>query len=414
MNRSYFRSLAMRKKTKQVGILYVSMLLSIFVGICVSIVNTRLLGPEHYGDLKFLQNLFSFVVVFLTLGIFISGSRLLAKNEDQTERSRLIGNLFLCAAMVSSAFIVILFFFSFLEGRIFHNDLGRTIRMVSPLLFVFPFQLCLESIMQGDNRIYDLSIFRIGPSLLYLLCAILFNYFVPLSLISALSIQLATLSLLVVFMLFRLKPRYDHVKKYMAAIWEENKTYGFHVYIGVLAGVATGQIAGISIGYFIDNTNVGFYSLAVTISMPLTMLPGVVGTTFFKDFASRDFIPKKVTVVTVLLSSGSLLVFLLVIKKVIVLLYPREFIVAVPLAYSVSIGCVLYGFGDFINRFLSAQGLGRELRNSAFVVGISNVLGFVLLVYFFGVKGAAFTKILSGFAYFSQMYYHYKTFVRPG
>jgi O-antigen/teichoic acid export membrane protein len=404
------REIVKKKKTKQIGSLYTSMVLGIIIGIIVSVINTRLLGPKQYGDLKFLENLFSFVVTFLTLGVFVSGSRLLALEKNEAIKHQLIGNLLILSSAVSVALIIGLFVFSFFEERIFHNELGRIIRIFSPLLFVFPFQLCLQSIMQGDNRIYELSAFQIGPRILYIIGAISFNYFVHLSLTSALGIQLIALATIILVMIIRLQPKFINIKKNLSIIWQENKTYGFQVYIGTIAGVASGQLGGLSIGYFIDNTNVGFFSLALTIAMPLTMIPNAVGTTFFKDFANRDSIPKKATAVTTVLSICALIFFLLIIKKVILLLYSSEYSAVVPLAYLVSVGCIFHGFGDYINRFIGAHGKGKQLRNGAFAVGVSNILGYIILVYFFGVKGAAITKIISGFIYWAMMYHFYKNF----
>ena len=401
------------RKVKQVGSLYTSMVLGILIGVGVSVVNTRLLGPQQYGDLRFLQNLFAFVVSFMTLGIFVSGSRLLAQRKNEAIKNQLIGNLLILAATISVVFIIGLFIFSFFEEQIFHNELGWVIKIFSPLLFVFPFQLCLENIMQGDNRIYELSVFRITPSILYFLSAITFNYFIPLSLTSALALHLGALAIVIVIMTIRFKPEFTDMRKNVAIIWQENKTYGFPVYTGILAGVASAHFGGLSVGYFIDNTSVGFFSLALIITGPLTMIPNAVGTTFFKDFANRNSIPQKVTAVTIALSTCALLFFLLIVKRLVLLLYSAEYISVVPLVYIVSIGCVFHGFGDFINRFLGAHGKGKELRNGAIVVGISNITGYLVLVYAFGVKGAAITRLISGLIYFTMMYIFYKKMERP-
>jgi len=410
IKKTNLKNLLEKKKFKQVGALYISMVFSIVIGIVVSVINTRLLGPKQYGDLKFLQNLFSFVVTFLTLGIFVSGSRILAQRKNEKIKNQLIGNLLILAAAVSTVLIIGVFIFSYFEEQLFQNELGRIIRIFSPLLFVFPFQLCLENIMQGDNKIYELSIFRVGPSMLYIFVAISFNYFVPLSLTSALAIQLITLTLIILIMIISFKPRVYNLKKNIAIIWKENKTYGLQVYFGILAGVASAKLAGLSIGYFIDNTNVGFFSLALGVTMPLTMIPNAVGTTFFKNFANRNSIPKKATAFTLILSISALLVFFVLIKKVVLLLYSSEYEAVVPLAYIVSAGCMFHGFGDFINRFLGAHGKGKELRNGAFAVGISNILGYTVLVYILGIKGAAITKLFSGLIYCYMMYFFYIKF----
>jgi len=402
-----FKNLTERKKAKQVSALYGSMVVGILIGIGVSVVNTRLLGPQQYGDLKFLQNLFAFVVTFLTLGVFVSGSRILAQRKNENIKHQLIGTLLIFAAAISIVLIIVLFIFSFFEEKLFQNELGQAIRIFSPLLFVFPFNLCLENIMQGDNKIYELSIFRVGPKVLYILVAISFNYFVSLSLTSALAIQFLTFAFIILIMAISFKPKFNNLKKNISIIWQQNKTYGFQVYIGMLVGVASAKLGGLSIGYFIDNTNVGFFSLAITVTMPLRMIPTAVGTTFFKDFANRNSIPEKATLFTLILSISALFFFVMLIKKIILLLYSSEYIAVVPLAYIVSIGSIFHGIGDYINRFLGAHGKGKELRNGAFAVGVSNILGYIVLVHIFGTKGAAITMMISGLIYCYMMYFFY-------
>ena len=167
----------------------------------------------------------------------------MALKKNEAIKHQLIGNLLILSSAVSVALIIGLFIFSFFEEQIFNNELGSIIRICSPLLFVFPLQLCLQNIMQGDNRIYELSVFQIGPRILYIIGAISFNYFVPLSLTSALAIQLLALALIILVMIVRFKPKFVNIRKNFSIIWQENKTYGFQVYIGILAGVATAHLA---------------------------------------------------------------------------------------------------------------------------------------------------------------------------
>jgi len=398
------------RKVKQVGSLYTSMLLGILIGIGVSVINTRLLGPQQYGDLKFLQNLFAFVVQFLTLGIFVSGSRLLAQRKNAEIKNQLIGNLLILAAVISVALVIFLFVFSFFEEQIFHNELGQVIRIFSPLLFVFPFQLCLENIMQGDNRIYELSAFRLSPRILYFLSAISFNYFVPLSLTSALALQLIMLAVTILIMIICFKAKFVNIKRNVSVIWQENKTYGFPVYIGALAGVASNQLGGLSIGYFMDNTNVGFFELARTITQPLAMITQAFGVTFYKTFAQGKKIPIMVTFAAITISIGTFILFILFIKPVILFLYPVEYMPVLPLVYLIAIANALRGFGFYINRFLGAHGKGKMLRNTAFTIGVSNVTGFLIGVCIFGAIGAAITLIISNMIYLSMMIFYYKKY----
>lgn len=398
------------KRSKQVFSLYTSTIFGIIIGIGVSVVNTRMLGEKQFGDLKFLQNLFMFVAITINFGMFVTGGRLLAQSKDDAAKPYLVGNIMLITAVIAMFQIVILLIYSYVPINTLSPEIGKMIRMFSPLLFVFPFQLCFESLMQGDNRIYELSFFRLLPSALFLFAAVIVNYYIPVNLALTLLMQLGILTVVIIVFIFKFKPKISHYKQYWPVLFEENKRYGFPVYIGVLAGVATTQLGTISISYLIDNVNLGYFSLAVTISMPLSMIPSVVGTSFFKEYSTKNSVSRKVTIITIILSLFSLFLFLLLIKEIFNLLYTNRFSAAVDLTYIISFGAVLHGFGDYFNRFLGAHGLGKQLRNGAISVGLVNLFGFVVLVYLFGVRGAAITRVLSGLIYFLMMYFAYKQY----
>jgi O-antigen/teichoic acid export membrane protein len=176
--------------------------------------------------------------------------------------------------------------------------------------------------------------------------------------------------------------------------------------------VATAYIVGFSISYYIDNTQVGFYTLAMTVCSPLLVVPSVLGTTFFKKFASLDFIPRKVVVFSILATLFALGIFYLFIEKVFLLFYSEDFSPAIRISKILIIGFLLHGLGDLVNRFLGAKGQGKLLRNAAFAVGFVNILGYSILVYYFGVTGAIITKIMASGVYLLMMYYYYTKFTK--
>ncbi len=397
-------------KKKQVLSLYVTMVFGVFVGIGVSVINTRLLGPEQFGDLKFLQSMFAFTVIFLTLGVFVTGSRMLAQDENESITGYLTGSLLVLASAVSFFLSLTIFIFSFYEEDLFGNELANTIRLFSPFLFIFPFQLCLENILQGRNRIYEISILRLLPQFLYIIVAVTFNYFIKLDLTYALAIQFIVFGVVISVVIINLKPSFLNVKKYSLSIWEANIDYGLQVYYGSIIGVASAHLGGITIAYYIDNTSVGYYALALAITLPLAMVPNAVGTTFFKEFANSDSIPGKIVLITCGISIVTLLLFFLIIEKLIIILYSEEYISVVQLTYAMAVGSILHGFGDLMNRFLGAHGRGSDLRNGAIIVGIVNIVGFIVLVNYFGVSGAASTKLAAGAIYCLSMYAYYRRY----
>lgn len=404
------QTIAGKKRVKQAGVLYISLSIGVLVGIGVSVLNTRLLGPERYGDFKFLQSLFNFAVTFVTLGLFYSGGRLIAIEKGKVGQRKLTGGITVLGLLMAIVLFIFFFIFSYFEEDIFDNDLGRYIRILSPFLLIFPFQLACDNILQGSNRIYLLSAFRLGPKVLYLLGILIYSYFFTFELDHALGFHFAAIGLMILTALLMLKPKFAGVSDSVREIFRENRSYGFQVFIGAVTGLASAQLAGLAIGFFIDNTNVGFFALAITASTPLAMIPNSIGTTFFRDFTGMDRIPAKVFITTILISLITLAAFLLVIKQLVILLYTEEYLAVVPLAYFVAVGSMLHGIGDFYNRFLAAHGRGKELRNSNIMIGICNVLGYVILTWLIGVQGAAVTKLLAGAVYVLIMILYYRSF----
>ena len=102
--------------------------------------------------------------------------------------------------------------------------------------------------------------------------------------------------------------------------------------------------------------------------------------------------------------------FIILIKKVVLILYSTEYLPVLSIAYIISIGSIFRGFGDYLNRFLGAHGKGKEIRNSAIANGVTNIFGYTFIVCVFGVMGAAFTKTTADIIYWLMMYYYYKKY----
>jgi O-antigen/teichoic acid export membrane protein len=224
------------------------------------------------------------------------------------------------------------------------------------------------------------------------------------TLTSALFLHLLTILVFITIIGFRLKPVFRRIRQVFKALWEENKTYGFPVYVGAITSIASTQIAGFTISYFIDNTNVGYFYLAVTAAMPLSLIPSTAGTTFFKDFVHMDKIPRTVFLITLMITLLALTGFLMIIKPVVLFLYTEEYISVVSLAYYTAIAATFQGLGDFFNRFISAHGYGNKLRNSSFIIAAFNILGYTLIVFKMGVEGAVITRLLASMVYFGLMW----------
>lgn len=403
----------MDKQKKQIVTLYGASLTGMLFGVCNSVINTHALAPSDYGDVRYVQNIITFISTILLLGYFASGSRLLAISKDEQKSKSLRG----CMAEILGVLVIVtigILIALYAFHDIFKPFPGKGLFLVSIPVCAMPLLLnYINTTSQGDNQIGRIAMARLLPSLLYL--GIAYFLYKQIHVTSTIMVLLqwgiGTLVLLGIVLSSGLSFR--NTKEAFASLQAENKSYGIQLYYGSLAMVATQYIGGITLGLFnMDNSVVGFYTLALTVTTPLQMVPSIIGTTYFKKFAHETKIPRSVFRNSLLVTVGTNIIFVLCIYPIVTFLYSKDYADVGLYAMLLSVGFSLHGFGDFINRYLGSHGQGRQIRNSSFACGIMLVLGNTILVYICGVYGAILTKILSSLFYVITLLYYYIKFTK--
>lgn len=346
-------------------------------------------------------------------GFFVSGCRLIAisKNNENIRRYKGVMILILIVSILImfAVFLVVAYIhYKWVNPSMFNLFLVGTFVSSAPLLLSY-----INTTSQGDNKILSISLARMLPSLVYLIIGyIVFKYYhATSSLVLLLQNGLAIIVLALI--IYSSAPSFRNIEIAVKKIIVENKKYGSQVYIGSIVAVSLGYLAGITLGWFNnDNTLVGFYTLALTIATPLSLLPSIIGTTYYRQFATEKFISRKINLGTIGISVLSLLLFVLLIQPLVNLIYSKDYEPVGYYAALLAVGMSFHGMGDMYNRFLAAHGQGKAMRNGAFISGIILLIGNTVLVYYFGIYGAIITKILSSVGYFISMYYFYRQFTK--
>ena len=403
----------LNKNSKQAIVLYVGTLLGVLVGMLVSILNTRNLAPNEYGDVRYVNNIIQMLSGILLFGYFVTGSRLLAIAKSREEASRIKGGLVAILGITVAIMMACMVVCGLIHHYILHKDYAWLFYTAIPVCGSVLLLNYMNTSAQGDNSIYSIAAARLLPSTIYLLVA----YFVYrrfgasswLMLVLQNGIAIIVLGVIIWYN----KPSFKDLKQTFKALQKENKDYGIQVYYGSLANVSVQYIAGITLGLFAaNNANVGFYSLALTVTRPLSMLPNIIGTTYFKRFAHESRISRKILATTFAMSLVSLIGFVILIYPVVGVLYDERYSDVALYACILSVGFTFHGLGDVFNRFLGAHGQGRPLRNGAFISGAIALLGYTVGVYYFGISGAIFTKIAASLAYFLSMFVFYINYIK--
>lgn len=396
---------------QQASILFSAMVLAMGFNFAASIITARMLGPQFYGDMKFMQTFWALLTILASFGYFHSGSRVLVLQKEMQSIREIIGTVLVISLVFGLAMCLLTMAVAYPMDKLFNMRIAAIMIYLAPFVIIMPVNAALVLILQGTNRIHFLSILTAVPPLLDLLTIfVLFR----MGLISTSTVILSNqipLILVAGYIIFRLKPSLKQMKFWWRELSQHNKTYGGPVYRGSLANVASAYISRLAISFWVDNTSIGFYSLANSLTEPLKFIPNAVATASFRSFATRNQIAKKTLFITLGLSVISLLTVLVLFGKPLAWVYTENFAPVSAMAKVMSIGAIMVGLGDFCNRFLGAHGKGKSLRNVAYISGSINLIGFFFLVPSFGVWGAVATSVLGGTAYCVFMYVYYRRFI---
>jgi len=398
------------KRLRQVVVLYMSTLIGVFLGFIASIINTNALEPSTYGDVRYVQNIIQLLSWLLLFGYFLSGSRLLALENNEQKRREIRGVLVIILGVICLATALLDFVIGLFHG---HAPTGMRLFFYSMPVCFYPVLInYLNTTAQGDNHIGRLSIARLLPHFVYIVVAYYLYKSCTVTSALMLVLQWGIYSGVLLMVILSTKPKFKNIAYHWRRLKSENRAYGRKLYYGSLAMVATNYLAGFTLGLFDkDNVNVGFYTLALTLTTPLSYLPAIVGTTYFKQFVNEQQIPSKVFRITLMVTVCSCVFFVALVNPLVSILYPPEYAQVGKYASWMAVGFAFHGLGDMINRFLGSHGIGTPIMNSSIACGIVKVVGYFLLVYLWHIEGALITTILSSIVYFLCLYYYYRKIV---
>ncbi len=398
-------------RAAQSATLFASMIGSMGASFLSSLITARVLGPAYYGDVKFIQTLWALLTLLAMAGYQYTGSLVLLQQKDPDSQREILGSIILGVVAIGCVIGLFCALAAYPIDWIFRTNLAKVLIMMSPFGIVLPLQAALLVAYQSTNQIYRLALLNTLPPALYFLSVLVLPQ-AWISIGAIVFLQQITMLIVVVGLILASKPRFASIGKWSGETRKLHRDYGWPIYIGSIAAVATGYLNRLAISFWVDNQAVGFYSLAVTLTDPLKLVPNAVGTSSFREFANQHRISTKVTlatIVTALLAFGAAFVFL---GEPLSWLYTKDFAAVSPMARIIAFGAVLYGFGDFYNRFMGAHGKGAVLRNTSLVVGIVNVVGFFILVPLWGAWGAILANVTVGFVYPVVMYWNYHRYTR--
>lgn len=404
-----FKKDLLSRTGKQTSTLYLSQIIALFLGVFIGIINTRVLGPEGYGILAFFLAITSFTVLFFRFGFFSASGLLIAQAKEERKERELAGASIVIAFLIGISYSFFILILSFFVDDIFHTNIGWILRYTSFMLIALPFTFLVPQVGRGMNKIERMSLFNVIPKVVYLLGALMLLKIIQIEPFHFILLNVFSTIIGILVVIRSFHPLFNNIKANLKDIWKKTKEYGFHLYLGQLSGLSTYQLDKIFITYFVNTTQLGFYSLAMTITAPMVGLSSALSMSLFKGFVGMERIPKKVIYYNFLWLVACVAGLTIFGKFIVVLLFTEKFLPTVPLILPLALAGLFQGMYQSYNMFLGAKEKGEWLRNAAFILAGCNFITNIILVPLWGAYGAAVASAISmGIFLFIHLYYYRK------
>jgi O-antigen/teichoic acid export membrane protein len=389
--------------------LFSSQILTLALGVLINIINTRALGPAGYGILTFFFTFTGFTVLFFRFGLASSIGLMLAETEEKDRERELIGAAVAIAFFIGVTYSLFTFISSFFVDDIFHTNVGWILRYVSVLVVALPFTLFIPQIGRGTNQIVLLSMFSIIPYVIYILGALILLNLIQMEPLDFILLNLLSTLFGILILIYTFHPKLTNFHDLLKQILKKNKEYGFHLYLGQISDQSTYKLDGIFITIFVNTTQLGFYSLAQTITSPMSSLSQAMSTSMFRDNAHQDRIPKKVFLYNFIWLALCGLGLLILGPFLITMLFGEHFLPVKDFILPLTLAGFFQGMYQPQNMFLGSKGRGKWLRNISISQAIFNLIGNFIFIYYFGVLGAAIASMIATFiSYLGHVFYYNK------
>ena len=411
LSKSFKDLLFHKKEVGNTAILFSTQILVLIIGLGIKTIQVRALSPKEYGLLALFGTITTVLVLFFHYASFSSLKVILANNKDKQKEKEFVGLGIQIAGVLGVLFSTVVFLFSFFIDDLLDVEISYLLRVLAPFCFILPFQFFISEIAIGANKLKSLSLFHLFSRLLFISSLFILwkGNHLNIQLIIILNLLAWLVSTVVILISF--KPIFSNRRENIKLVKEKNRSFGFSYYFGAIINQSTYKLDEIFITYFVNITQLGFYTLASIICSPMTFLSRAFVNSIFKKLALKDRIPMRVFVYNTLWLAFCVLFLYISADFIVNTLFGEDYLKVSSYILPLSIAFLFQGmYAPF--SFLAIKSKGKELRNVAYLEASVNVIGNVILVPIYLVEGAIYASIFSRFTHFIGLWYYYNKMVK--
>jgi O-antigen/teichoic acid export membrane protein len=364
----------------------------------MSVLVSRWLGPTNRGIYAIAVLIGALGMQFGNLGLHASNTYFVAQNRNLLPG--LMGNSLVIGLGLGSFISCFIWFLLFLRPElspISGNLLVLTLAVI-PLGLIY---LLLQNLLLGihEVRTYNnIELITKISTLLLLFVTFLFN---QVSVVMLLWITLATLLVALVLSMVKLLRYADVAPRISLPLFQDGFHYGYKSYLAALFSFLVIRADLFLVNYFLGQEQSGYYSIAITLTDMVYILPIVCGTILFPKLSSMNnmndkwLYTKKVAIILFTLISGLAIFLFLISSWIIRLLFGQAFMPARIAFVWLLPAIVFLSVNTILMNFFGSIGNPKIIIFSPFVALVVNVMLNLVLIPGLGIVGASISSIVA-------------------
>lgn len=391
----------MGKFTKNVIFTFIAKGITLILGLIITIIIARILGPEKKGIYSLAILLPTLLITFTNLGI--SSATIFHIGKKKYSLEQILGNNIIFSVLIS-AFTIIL---GLISISLFSDSLFAGVKKeyLFLALLIIPFQLFLLfiiSILWGLQKIKKYNLIHLLKILVFFLLVGIFLLWFRLEIKTIIIAQIISSIPAVILLLFWVNKKIRGISlKFNKLYFKDSLKYGSKVYLADLSSFLHIRIDIFLINIFINPLAVGLYSVSAAMTQKLWLITNSIATVLFPRVSSetdkkrlKEFTPLvcRTTLFITLLAA----IFLILISHwLIVLLFSRAYSGSILPFNILLIGTIAISGWNILANDLMGRGKPQIYARLSIGSVILNILLNVFLIPRFGIIGAAWSTTIS-------------------
>ena len=375
-------------------VLYLAQVINLLLGWGITKLNVSFLSIEEFGQYSFFITFINSTFILFTFGVFEASSRLLALSESRENTMNMLSASLLLALFSYVIFSGFLFISQEFIRYFFSIDISFLLKLYFPLAGVFLLYDFWQKILRGTGKIIRLSWFLMTPRILYFVFLLALLYTHQFTLVNSTLFNLLSLGFVFLLYLSMERLSFKQLAESFRLLKRQVKDFGFHMYWAELIHSLLYHIDKLFIGYFLNAEQLAYYSLAFTITLPLSLFSTSLSTTLYKRFSQINTIDRKVLRINLIWVIFSLSLLILLGPWIVTELFSENYRNSIPLLLPLGIAFSISSQSKTFTFYLIAQGKGKVIRNIAFILFLGSLLLNGIFIPTWGILGAAYVRII--------------------